>query len=113
MSTFYVPGYDRLEWYPDKDGILTTAQHENETRTRTFDYSDLLQSLGGVTISSSAWEASGVTTSSPSATTTATTVTVAGTNGYVKNTLTLSNGNTHVATYRFRAKPQESEPGYA
>lgn len=111
MPTLYLPGYDRSEWYRDKDGVWTTVQHTDDVRTHTFDYTDVLVNYGsGVTISTSTWSASGVTTASASATTTTTTIKVTGTGGWIKNTLTLSNSNTHVETYRFRAKPDAEEP---
>jgi predicted dehydrogenase len=109
MPTLLIPK-ERQQWFRDKDRVWTYAQHREASEVHTFDYTDFLADLGsGITISSSAFTTSGVTTSSPSATTTATTVKVSGTDGSIKNTLTLSNSTTAVFTYRFVGVPEGME----
>lgn len=102
MPTLYLP-LERSEWFKDKDGVWTTSKHTDEVKPYSFDYTDVLNS--GETISTSSWDANGVTTSSPALATPVATVTVTGTDGSLQNTLVTSASRTLVYTYRFVGVP--------
>jgi hypothetical protein len=89
---------ERDVWTRDRDGILTTYKHEDSSETYVFDLSGRLD---GATISSVAWEASGVTVAASSNTTTTCTVRVTGTSGSLKRTIVTSGSETWIDTLRF------------
>lgn len=103
MAKLRVP-LARNQWFRDHEGIWTFPQHKDATHIHTLDYSAAMDELGD-TISSVAFTDQGVTTSSSSVSSNVVTVTVAGTDGYVENTLTTSGGRTMVYTYRFVGPP--------
>jgi hypothetical protein len=112
MPTLLHPA-QRQEWYRDIDGVLATSQHADGVSYHTFDYADHLD--GGETISTSAWESSGVTTANAAATTTTTSIKVTGSDGYVKNTLVTTGGavaRTLIYLYRFVGTPLGKQERY-
>jgi hypothetical protein len=91
MGTFYEP-VERNRWSVDGNGNVWTSKTADEVLSVPIDWTDRLAS--GETISSSSWEASGVTTSGASLATPVATVKVTGTDGYVINTVVTSAGQT-------------------
>ncbi len=109
MSTDYGE-LDRREWYRDHDGIRATTKHEDDAIQYTIDLTDWLAQHGGTTISSTSDEAHGVTIDTASAaasgmggSNTAFTVTISGTNGWIKVTVTTADSQTLVVRRRFYA----------
>lgn len=109
MSTFYEP-LERNRWAVDGDGVPFTTKTADEVLTVPIDWTDRLAS--GETISSSSWEASGVTTSGASLATPVATVKVTGTSGYVVNTVVTSAGQTFQRTRRFVAPMGRTSDDY-
>lgn len=92
------------------DGIWTTSQHKDESQRHTVDWDGELAS--GETISSSSWEASGVTVTGAGNGSTTTYATVTGTNGTATNTVVTTGGavaRTLVRKLRF-ISPDEDRP---
>lgn len=87
-STVVLP-LERSRYFTNEDGDLSTSKRSDEIVQLVLDWSDQLAS--GETISSVAYEDSGITRSSTSNTTTTTTTNVTGT-GYTEVTVTLSTG---------------------
>lgn len=93
------PGSD---WFRDEEGVWSTSKHRDETKTYSIDWTDALAS--GETVSSVAYEASGVTTSGASLATPVSSVKVNGV-GSMKVTATTSASRILVKTLRFYAEP--------
>lgn len=81
----------RNRFFRDRDGIPSVVRDEDAVETYTLDYAD---ELGSDTISTSTWASEGPTIDSDSNTTTATTVTVSGSSGELKNTVVTAGGRT-------------------
>lgn len=88
----------RVEGYLDRDGIHTYQQVNDETKPYTVDYSGDLGS--GETISTSAWDTSGLSSSGAANTSTTTSITITGTNAEIENTVTTSTGRTLERKFR-------------
>jgi hypothetical protein len=95
--TAFLP-LERNRWFRDRDGILSTTKREDEIVGMTIDWSRQLAS--GETISSVAYEDSGVTRTGTSATTTTTVDNVTGI-GETEVTVTLSTGRKLQELVRF------------
>lgn len=93
---------ERTRYFRDKDDVLSTTKREDEIVDLPLDWSERL--LSGETISSVAYDDSGVTRSNTSNTTTTTTDYVTG-HGETEITVTLSTGRKLQELVRFY--PQE------
>lgn len=85
------------EWFKDFDGVLTTPKKHDETNSYSFDWTDRLHDE---TISTSTWEADGITVNNSANTTTTTTVSVTG-SGEAKNTIVTSASRTLIEKFRW------------
>lgn len=90
--------------FVDSDGFLCWPKSEDSTEELVLNWSD---QLGSDTISTSTWEAKGVTLSSESNTTTTATVFVTGASGRVTNTIVTAAGETLVRRIRIMARDDD------
>ena len=97
MSTI-IPGEQRRVEFRDRDGITTYPKTADSVQVYTIDWADV---LGGETIDTSTWTASGVTMSGEGTTGTTVFVTVTGTDGYVINKTVTNTGKLHEKLMRF------------
>jgi hypothetical protein len=93
----------RNEFYRDGDGRLCIVMQRDEVKPLGFDWIDDLDLDNDESISTSTWDQAGVTVSSPtiindpvSGLPAETQVTVTGTGGWIKNTITTTTGRTLV-----------------
>lgn len=100
MPTAYVRA-DRAPWFVDFDGVQAAFKNHDATDTFGFDWSRF---LGDDTIAASTWTLSGaLKNNSDSNTTTTTTISISGTDGEAKNTITTVGEKTYHRTLRFYA----------
>lgn len=101
ITDTHTTGTDRAgrEWFRDLDGIKSIVQHPDEKRTFSVDWTHSLAS--SETISSVAYDASGVTVSGAALSSPTSTITVEGSGGSLKITATLSTGRKLVDVRRF------------
>lgn len=102
MPTLYLQSESRHAWYQDASGLWTTIKDRDDVVEYTFDYSAVLNN--GDTILTSSWEAqtSDISFAAMTFDDTTTTVTLTKT-GMAKNTITTTDGLTHVKRYHFRS----------
>lgn len=103
-STLVLP-IEPTPWFRGHDGLLTRAKREDEKFAETWDIEDQLAS--GETISSVAWEYSGITGSSETNTTTTFGVTVTGTG---TATAKITTSASRILEYKFRWAGIDEEP---
>lgn len=89
---------ERSSYFYDQDGVLSWHKDRDSVLSYTLDWADI---LAGDTISTSNWEADGVTVDSSANDTTSATVTVSLSGGTVKNTIVTAAGMTMVRRIRF------------
>jgi len=99
--TLYEPIRRDSGFFRDLDGVPTHVKRADEIIQVNLDFTADL--AGAETISSAAWEDSGITTSSRSLATPVATATVTGTNGETVVTATLSTGRKLQRKLRFVA----------
>ena len=102
-STFYEP-LQRQRAFKDRDGATAYVKAEDDELRIVWDLTDYL--AGGETVSSAAYDSSGVTTSSTSVATPQVIFTVTGL-GETTITATLSTSRTVERTFRFYAGSTE------
>lgn len=89
----------RKQFFADEDGVDSIGKDSGSKESYTIDWADDLST--GETISTSLWECSGVTSTSPSNTTTTATTWITESSGYATNEVTTSTGRTLRKTLRF------------
>lgn len=89
----------RRHSWRDSDGVETVSKPRDSVESYTLDWSDDLAS--NETISSSAWEYSGVQGSGEADTDTSTSAVITQSDGVATNTITTSDGRTLVHVVRF------------
>jgi hypothetical protein len=104
--TFAVPT-ERTPYHIDGDGWPVFVRHKDTVAPIAIDWTDKLDS--GETVSTSSWEAHGVTASSASLVSPVATVTVTGTDGWVKNTVVTSASRTLIQIAKFHGVPEGSD----
>jgi hypothetical protein len=94
---------ERMRYWTDNDDADATTKHENEALLWTWDLDKSGELASGETVSSAAYEDSGVTRSGAGTSATTVYATVTGL-GEFKVTVTLSTGRKLVRVVRFYAK---------
>lgn len=108
-TTFFEP-LRRREYTIDDDGAVAYVKAELDEKKITWNLTDWLES--GETVSSAAYEDSGVTTSNKSVSSPSVIFTVTGL-GETTVTVTSSNSRTFERTFRFRAPTGRTPADYA
>lgn len=103
MTSIYLPP-ERVRFWRDGDSVLSITKRENEVVPLIIDWSDR---IGSATISSVAYDDSGVTRSSTANTTTTSTTYVTGI-GETEITVTLSTGEKIQKLVRFYEQEGDS-----
>ena len=85
---------ERNPYFLDRDNEQSYAQNSDESSVHDFNYTNELG--GNETVTASAWDESGVTTSDKSLATPVATVKVTGTDGWVEHTATITDSSTSI-----------------